>query len=1011
MKKKYFYKWPAILISIIFMITIGCSSGSGSKPKNVAGAGSPPDIEGIKLKVETPTIMTAPFCVRIKVSGADFAPIIADQTYPAGTESVETVVPNIPAGDNRIVELGLFESGRCALVASADWYGIAGVDPTIQVSEGGVTLVELQLAQQSPLAGTGSIIIRGNRSVVQARLHGEVVTGKTMPVGNATCDIFETQDGGPVNIGTVVSGVGAADLGVLNSNLELGTKTTELLLRCSHPDFSPASRTAMLVTDPTNPAFGTFTATVQMDRGVNVELVSSTETGMEVIINIPPATLKTVATSAGEFQRFETEMVALSLTGGGAENFSKPEVPVFSVRLAVPIVLNEGNAIATTNTFAVDSFFDVFIESVGDVNEVQNVRLYPVQKPARDANVNDPEYTQKPDVELFEFNPDIYGASPVSILSPVSVEKVGGNEETKIVEIKFNLVDWDPTESILKTHSKLRIKVNFITNTTTTPCFRLVKTADGHTMDAVDNLVERSSLLLHSGILNPEMLRRTCPYPIFPLFFGARLIIVTHPDFVAAANDLRNHKIAMGISTVVKKTSDITATTGSLTATAAEIKTYLRNAYAGWFITPKWLLLLGDAEFIPTHYGTANSWDNANNAGDIYYGQFTADDTAIPVFGIGRFPVDTNIQAQVMVDKVKNFENSPPPSGILDNPYYSRLAFAAQFQDNNLDGQAERWFAETSENIRNYLATQNMRVDRIYSAPGASSPTLWRDGGAVPLALRKPGFPWNGSTADIINTTNDGRSIVYHRDHGWWNGWGTPSFSTGDLSSISVTGTEFPVIYSINCASGIFDNETDNAGYGSNAASVYWAESYVRQADGAIAVIGDTRSSATTLNNDMAIGLFDATWPNYKPFGSSSVIKKLGDILNHGKDYVKSKPYSTSAIRQELKIYNLLGDPTVEVKSRRPRYIVFGPVRRFAEVLIVSVIPETCLTCPPFELQPIIVVAQGMVNGVMETLGRGVANKGSVEIPVGNFQGEIVLTASGSEIVPVETTLPGLEGL
>jgi hypothetical protein len=244
---------------------------------------------------------------------------------------------------------------------------------------------------------------------------------------------------------------------------------------------------------------------------------------------------------------------------------------------------------------------------------------------------------------------------------------------------------------------------------------------------------------------------------------------------------------------------------------------------------------------------------------------------------------------------------------------------------------ANRWFAETSEDIRDHLLGLFLSVERIYNAPAGSDPTFWNDGTTIPTQLQRPTFAWDGDRADIIAAVNDGTSVLYHRDHGWWNGWGTPSLRTADLANISVTGNEFPVVYSINCASGMFDNETVDlpanvvgAGYGPNTASVYWAETFVRQDDGALGVIGDTRSSSTTANNAMAKGLFDATFPNYQTFGGSTSVRRLGDILNHAKSYVASGPLSDNGVKQENTIYNLLGDPTVSLTTKKYFVVVFS---------------------------------------------------------------------------------------
>jgi len=529
-------------------------------------------------------------------------------------------------------------------------------------------------------------------------------------------------------------------------------------------------------------------------------------------------------------------------------------------------------------------------------------------------------------------------------------------------------------------------------------------------MDDIDQSIESVPTILSNSILNQNVLTRVCNLEIRPIFFGARYIIISPPDMLAAANDLKTHKISRGISTVVISTDVIS--TG--TVTAANIKAYLTNAYNNWWIRPKWVLLMGDAEFIPTHYGAQNSWDRALNAGDIYYGQVTGNSLSLPVFGIGRFPVDNNTQAQSIVDKVKAFENNPPGGFIFDNPYYSDTTFAAEFQDNGqgtgnvaLDGIAERWFAETSERIRSKLVPLGISVERIYEVePSSSNPTTYHDGNPVPFNLRKPIFAWDGDTTDIINATNDGTSILYHRDHGWWTGWGTPSFRTSDLSSVSVSNNEFPVVYSINCASGIFDNETvdDPAnkvgiGYGPSSSAVYWGETFIRQSDGAIGVIGDTRSSSTVLNNDLAEGLFDATWPGHLPYGSNTVIRKLGDILNHAKGYVISKGYGTASTLQEIKIYNLLGDPTLEVRTRPPKIISFTTIIREQTRLIFGI---ECLTCPP-NIEPINIVVQDLKGNFISRDNASLnGSTFNVDLDLGNFRGEMKITASGYDVLTEE---------
>ncbi len=966
-----------LLILLLPLLVTSCSTSSDNEVTDITSS-------NVSLRVEVPTQFDDTFCAAINISGEDFGTMSTQTTYPAGTEFIDTVIPNIPEGRNRVVELGIFANGKCAEPAEGDWYGI---QKGVLLLSNEVTLVAIQLVQQSPTPGTGTVIIRNGGTFFRTILHGEVVNAGTGdPIAGANCDISE----GGVSIGNVASGAATLDLGVLNTTVEVQLGSSELSLNCTHKGFSPTMQTAQLILNPADTRNGTFIVTVPMKSGVSVEILRSDTESLSALIHIPELQLRKVDSFYGEFDQVDNTDKSFSVKGGGVDNLSLPEIPVHTMLIAVPVDQDQP---------------EISVSAASNGMQMA-ARLYPVQPPHRDAagvNKGDPNQV---DDEPFVFNQKLYLTGSSSIQQFESNNDSRNVEGVNLFELKVNLVDYDPRSLLLTTYSTLQLDVEFSAG----GCFKYERKADGFNMDNIDQSIESVPTILSNSILNQNVLTKVCDLQIRPIFFGARYIIISPPEMLSAANDLKIHKISRGISTVVVSTDDISTSS----VTAADIKAYLTNAYSNWWIRPKWVLLMGDAEFIPTHYGAQNSWDSALNAGDIYFGQITGNSLSLPVFGIGRFPVDNNTQAQSIVDKVKAFENSPPGGIIFDNPYYSDTTFAAEFQDNGqgtgnvaLDGIAERWFAETSERIRSKLVPSGISVERIYEVdPISSNPTTYHDGNPVPFNLRKPTFAWDGDTTDIINATNDGTSILYHRDHGWWSGWGTPSFRTSDLSSVSVSNNEFPVVYSINCASGIFDNETvdDPAnkvgfGYGPSYSGVYWGEAFVRQADGAIAVIGDTRSSSTVLNNDFAEGLFDATWPGHLAYGSNTVIRKLGDILNHAKGYVKSKGYGNASTLQEIKIYNLLGDPTLDVRTRPPKSIAFTTILREQTRLLFGI---ECLTCPP-NIDPINIVIQDLKGNIISRDNASLnGSTFNVDLDLGNFRGDMKITASGYDVLTEE---------
>jgi hypothetical protein len=741
--------------------------------------------------------------------------------------------------------------------------------------------------------------------------------------------------------------------------------------------------------------------------GVSVQVLEAGTDKTVLRIRVEAPKLEGVDTPSGAFVRFGQRH--LGAGGVAADQPSRPELPAIGVPLALPLDMSRAV---------------VEVQPEGTPEFLGQVRVFPVQPP-------ETARAQDRDLPKWTFNEAVYQQSQLGAGQqlPGAVLTRG---DTHVESFRFSPFGYDPARQLLTWHRSYTVTIQ---HPTQSRCFRqdrLLNPLFARHQDAVDrHFSARTPLPGLSFAVNRSLaLQQVCAPTFNPgiVLSGARYLIVTHPRFQAQADALRAHKVAQGISTEVVSTQTI-AGGASTTATAQQIRDWIANYYNSRVIRPKWVLLMGDAEFIPTRYDEKNLWDTARNAGDMWYGQFLpgATATTLPPFGIGRFPVDTVAQAQTMVNKVIAFENAPPAASFWGEDYYSRLTFASYFQGSGSTDQ--RWFVETTEMVRNHALGLGYRPERIYHASAASDPRFYRGGGALPAELRKPGFAWNGNAADINAAVNRGTSILYHRGHGWWDGWGDPSYTTLNLAGASVTGNRFPVVFSINCASGIFDNETVDlpgniwgSGYGPGASTVHWAESFVRRHDGALAVIGDTRSSATVDNNHMTLGLFDGVFPGLVPgYGPLQPVQRLGDLLNHAKAYVAAvaagsvanqHPLDTGGtrpavvnLRQQLNIYNLLGDPTVKLRTSPPWRFTLLDVQRVGSLArIRSLLEPVCLTCPPELLRKpdfLPVVALDPKTG--RVLGRGLLDEsGQAEIELGNFQGPVWVRAAGPDTVAAQ---------
>ena len=709
--------------------------------------------------------------------------------------------------------------------------------------------------------------------------------------------------------------------------------------------------------------------------GIQVVAVSTSADATVVRVIVPKPTLTEVSTPKGMFQRFSNREGNLTVINDSRE-VGLPEVPLSGFSVALPVDGDKS---------------DVTITPEGDVQRIK-ARLYPVQPP---------ESTPTADKEtgpVFAYDDAIWQKGvkgPGQSQGEVPIFRGDAN----VQGLRLTPYGYNPADQLITYYGSYLVTIKHPGK-----CFiydrRLnrewLSTRQDKGLDAIDQRIEGLPLPAFQFTVNKLVaneLRCIPSIQINPALLGARLLIVTHTDFKAAADDLKAHKVAQGISTRVVTTSEITG--AGPAATETQIRNWIASYYNSHLVRPKWVLFMGDAEYVPTHYDQLNFWDPARNAADIWYGQFQPGATAvtIPPFGIGRLPVDTLAQANTIVSKIKAFEVSPPADPLFGKDFYNRLTFASYFQPQTGNtSHDQRNFVETSEIVRNHAKGLGYNVARLYWTPANVDPQFYAGGAAVPADLRKPGFAWNATTANITAAINQGSALVFHRDHGWWDGWSHPGFLTPDLSGVSVSGNQFPVVFSVNCASGVFDNETvdlpaniGTAPYGIGVATVNWAEAFLRKSDGALAIIGDTRQSSTTDNNHLTLGMFDAVFPGLiGSHGTGTSIRRLGDILNYAKSYISdvasggtsnSHPLDTSGtrpgvagLRQELNIYNLLGDPSLKLRVNPPIQLVISSVLLQANVVKVTARltgndrPEDWISAVAFDVKTGAELGRGVIN-------------------------------------------------
>ncbi len=408
-------------------------------------------------------------------------------------------------------------------------------------------------------------------------------------------------------------------------------------------------------------------------------------------------------------------------------------------------------------------------------------------------------------------------------------------------------------------------------------------------------------------------------------------MIVTHPDLADAAGTLALWKMKLGFSTMVVQTTDINVAG----PTADEIETYVQGAFDNWATPPDFLILIGDADLVPTHYQTEHPGagsdpdddypDGTMIGTDLYYATVDGNDY-FPDIAMGRIPVDNLEQASAIVSKIIRYERTPPPA----SSFYTNGAVAAYFQDANRNGYEDRRFVLTSEEIRDGLIALAYSVSRLYTATPYSSPTHYNPEGydsglAIPHALlRTSGFRWDADTDDVLDTINGGVFAILYRAHGVSSnpsgsddGWNHPVFKNADVASLT-NYRQLPVVFSICCETGWFDGETDDF---DTRNSECLCEALLRQkGGGAVGVFGSTRISYSGHNEELEKGFCDAIWPSILTnYGGDVGNQTMGQVLNYGKTYYATQYTTDTTTRKaQFEMYHYFGDPTMRLWTSAP---------------------------------------------------------------------------------------------
>ncbi|MCT4636253.1 MAG: C25 family cysteine peptidase [Bacteroidales bacterium] len=523
--------------------------------------------------------------------------------------------------------------------------------------------------------------------------------------------------------------------------------------------------------------------------------------------------------------------------------------------------------------------------------EVSGYYVHPALEPARDTEgVPDPEF--KRDEKLYSTD----AFFPAKIADVLSVQTMRG---MPMATIQVRPVQFNPITKKLRVYSKIVYRVNY----------------NGKSVEFNQRSDEKTPY--SNFILNKESV--SVKRSVSRADDGSKdYIIVTIDRFMPAARKLATWKSQLGYSVdIVSKGS----------WTSDEVMEAIHSRYKNWSTKPGYFVIIGDNEHVP---GQDLQIDGETYASDLYYACMDGAGDYTPDMAHGRISVKSPEQANVVIDKIVNYEKNP----VSDASFYQNGVNCAQFQDvaryEAPDGYAARRFCHTSEDIRDYITGRGYDVERIYYTKSTNTPTNWNKGyyskgEKIPdELLRKNGFNWNGGKDEITTSINAGKFYLFHRDHGYagGTGWAHPEFLTNHIDALT-NGDKLPVVFSINCHTGEF------------RLPECFAEKFLRkEGGGAVGVVGAAYYSLSGNNDGFSLGMVDAIWPNPGiipvfgtgsgipnpgPSGVANSIRTMGDVVNQGLVRMTQTWDSNESYKiYTYRLFHYFGDPAMKIWVKKP---------------------------------------------------------------------------------------------
>ncbi len=401
-------------------------------------------------------------------------------------------------------------------------------------------------------------------------------------------------------------------------------------------------------------------------------------------------------------------------------------------------------------------------------------------------------------------------------------------------------------------------------------------------------------------LLSPNNITKDQPSNLQTPHQGADYILITHRDFWQAATRLAQYRTDLGMSVTVVDVQDIYDEFNGGLMSAEAIHDFLAYAYNHWPAPrPQYVLLLGDGTydmrcelpntaptFIPPYLAFVDTL-LGEVATDNRFVTITGNDS-MPEMYIGRMPANTAAEADVMVSKTIEYEQSPTPGNWNQN-----ILFVT---DDIEDGGGD-FYALSDELADGYA---DPPANTIKFLPPPYRPTKIYAG--VTCDRSNPEYSSECKQQLSSFLENEGALILNYIGHATKGYWASEKImDQPTIESIDNEG-KWPITLAMACVDGFFHQP----GVGEQS----FAEANVRAKGGSVASWSATSLGLAKPHQLLEKGFFLALFHEH--------LSTLGEVTTAAKRYTLEHAPQKKHYTEVIDVYTLFGDPALKIHVAQP---------------------------------------------------------------------------------------------